>query len=486
MRALAHSQTDAMAFLQSFKPAFTTRSNGLSWPNHERTWWNASKYIRGLLRPGDNTVTDIADNVSTEQEQLERFVRESPWEHAEVERHLHEQVPADMQGEDAILIVDAMPIPKRGTRSVGAARQWCSVLGKVENCQVTVNTILSRPGKQANADQVTWPLAMRLFLSKKWVGDEAAAYDSAKERRRYAELREATGVPEDVEYRPKHAIALEQVERAVAAGIEHDCVVGDIGFGRPKAFREGLRGLDEPYALEVEPAKVNFVPEETEILEPGGQRKHPAYPEDVAAKTAKEIAEDIEAAQEWTEIAWNEGTKETLSGEFYRTRVRVVEKAAYRWVSAETGWLLLKKNHGTEDDENADNGEVRGLKAWICWGLDERSLDELVDRSQLRWTIERFHQDNKDELGAGEYQGRTWTGFHHHLAAVMLGHAFIAERRLERGIGREDLPSFQQVVRDVVRENATQELLAEHDLDRTQAEEIGVHMLRGFSGWKDI
>lgn len=172
---------------------------------------------------------------------------------------------------------------------------------------------------------------------------------------------------------------------------------------------------------------------------------------------------------------------------FYRTQVRVVEKATYRWVSEETGWLLLKKNHGTEDEDNdEEDDEVRGLKAWICWGLDERSLEELVDRTQLRWTIERFHQDSKGELGAGEYQGRTWTGFHHHLSAVMLAHAFIADQRLERGFDREDLPSFQQVVRDLVKENATQDLMAEQGFGRAQAEEIAVQMLRGYSGWKGM
>lgn len=191
-----------------------------------------------MIRPGDNTVTDVADNLHTDAEQLERFARESPWEHGEVERHLHQRMPEGMQGKDAALIVDAMPIPKRGTRSVGAARQWCRVLGKAENCHVTVNPILARPGTYDNPDQVHWPLAMRLFLPKKWVGDETAEYDSPEERRRYPELREAAGVPEDVEYRPKYEIALEQVERAVAAGIEHDCVVGNIGFGRPRAFME--------------------------------------------------------------------------------------------------------------------------------------------------------------------------------------------------------------------------------------------------------
>ncbi|MCW8172911.1 hypothetical protein D8S78_14865 [Natrialba swarupiae] len=54
-------------------------------------------------------------------------------------------------------------------------------------------------------------------------------------------------------------------------------------------------------------------------------------------------------------------------------------------MSDETGWLLLKKNHGGSDDD--EDGE---LKAWVCWGVDDASLEQLVSWSQVRWTIEQF------------------------------------------------------------------------------------------------
>ncbi len=59
-----------------------------------------------------------------------------------------------------------MGIPKSGEDSVGVARQWCGATGKVDNCQVTVNCTLARPGERQNADQLTWPLGMRLYLPK--------------------------------------------------------------------------------------------------------------------------------------------------------------------------------------------------------------------------------------------------------------------------------------------------------------------------------
>lgn len=59
-------------------------------------------------------------------EQLKRFVRESPWEHEQVEEHLRAAVPRGVEGLDTALIVDGMGIPEKGDHCVGVARQWWS------------------------------------------------------------------------------------------------------------------------------------------------------------------------------------------------------------------------------------------------------------------------------------------------------------------------------------------------------------------------
>jgi len=79
MSETSRSQAEGLQFLTNYRSAFTTRPDGSSWPKFERTWHNAARYFRGLLRPGNpNTVTDIAKKMNTDQERLERFVRESP------------------------------------------------------------------------------------------------------------------------------------------------------------------------------------------------------------------------------------------------------------------------------------------------------------------------------------------------------------------------------------------------------------------------
>jgi SRSO17 transposase len=140
---------------------------------------------------------------------------------------LRERTPEAVQGDDAALIVDGMGIPKAGTDSVGVSRQWCGATGKIDNCQVTVNCTLARPGKRHNTDQVTWPLGMRLYLSKKWADAADADYDSQQERERYAQRRNDATLPDEIEYQSKRDLAVASLAQIAATDLDYGCIVGD-------------------------------------------------------------------------------------------------------------------------------------------------------------------------------------------------------------------------------------------------------------------
>ena len=486
MNELAHNYGDSAGFLREYKVCLATRADGSSWPNWETTWLRGTQYFRGLVRPGSNkSIAGIASMVDIKQEKLERFVRESAWEYENVEDQLRMTAPEAAQGAASALILDGMGIPKQGHDSVGVGHQWCGATGKMDNCQVTVNLTLASPGQHRNADQISWPLGMRLYTPKKWVGDDSSVYDTTQEQQQYAERREDAGISDDIEYQPKHEIGGNLVEEAADSGLDFGCVLGDSNFGKSPELRRRLRDEAIPYALELVPSKFPVVDEEAPLQEesesgssdPDETRWKISEDEEIFSPEdlAQEV-EDTDTDLEWEHIDWAEGTKETLSGDFYRTRVRVVTDRANPKVGEETGWLLIEKT--TNDDE--DNSTV-SVKAWICWDLDESSLDELVQWTHLRWSIERFHEDIKQHLGADEFQGRSWDGFHRHLAVVMLAHAFIATHRLEAG---QDLPSFETVMQRIVREAAIQQLMENLNFDRETATDAVEEMLQGFTDWR--
>src|SRR3712207_9542749 len=95
-------------------------------------------------------------------------------------------------------IVDDTSVPKKGKDSVGVARQYCGQLGKVDNCQALVTLSL------ANATAAL-PIAARLYLPDEWARDE--------------ERRAQVGVPLDVAFQTKPAIALAQIRATHAAGV---------------------------------------------------------------------------------------------------------------------------------------------------------------------------------------------------------------------------------------------------------------------------
>ena len=237
-------------------------------------------------------------------------------------------------------------------------------------------------------------------------------------------------------------------------------------------------------SLSSKPGGLNIVAESAPVLEPGPTdkrgppRQYHTVPDDVDPETSAEIADQLED-DDWTEVTWNEGTTGDLTGSFSRKRVRVCTDAYFGRVGEETGWLVLQRDHhpGTNDGE----GE---LAAWLCWGLDESSLEELVKWAHLRWTIEQYHCDIKQVLGADEFQGRIWRGFHHHhMAGVMLTQAFVTTHRLKTGEADGGFDSFEEVTRQLVQTAAIQRLMDEHGLDRATVETIGTDMLRGFSEW---
>src|SRR5437660_1549086 len=161
----------------------------LLWPE-QRT--NAQHYVEGLLSDLDSKdVESIAYLHDRERQGLQKFIGQADWDHSPLMTELVRQVGSALGEADGVLVFDPSAFPKKGTESVGVQRQWCGRLGKVENCQVGVYLGYVSRKDHALAD-------VRLYLPKEWATD--------RKRRKKA------GVPEEIRFRTRHALALEMLD----------------------------------------------------------------------------------------------------------------------------------------------------------------------------------------------------------------------------------------------------------------------------------
>jgi hypothetical protein len=236
----------------------------------QRCW--APVYLKGLILPGERkSVEPLAARVAPgSTEQRHHFIGGSPWATGPLEAVLAKEADRLVGGPEAVLVIDDTALPKQGKHSVGVARQYCGCLGKRANCQVLVSLTLAR-------GEVPVPVGLRLFLPDEWTTDpeRCARAGVPEERRRLL---------------AKPEIALEEVDRLIAAGVRFGRVLADAGYGAGAAFRLGLSARGLLWAVGVLKVQ-NVYPAAVGLLWPtaatGRPRKHPVPSEaPVAAEAA--------------------------------------------------------------------------------------------------------------------------------------------------------------------------------------------------------
>src|ERR1019366_4074117 len=153
--------------------------------------------MRGERKGGEPMAAVTApDRTAAQHQSLLHFVGQSPWSDEKVLAKVGEMVLPSIESHGPIeaWIIDDTGFPKTGEHSVGVARQYCGQLGKRENCQVAVS--LSVPNHHARL-----PVAWRLYLPKEWAANH--------------ERRGKAGVPDQIDFKTKPEIALEQIEAAL-------------------------------------------------------------------------------------------------------------------------------------------------------------------------------------------------------------------------------------------------------------------------------
>ncbi len=214
-------QTDRLtSFLQRYLPRFYRSEQRVT----------AALVIRGRLGGLERKTSDpIAIEAGLPRKPIQFFVGSGKWDDEAVMAELRQHVREELADPNGVVVIDPSSFPKKGTESCGVDRQWCGLLGKVDNCQLGVFLAYATEAGYA-------PLDRRLYLPKEWADDAAR--------------REKCHVPEEVEFRETWRIALELLDRSLP-GLPHGWITGDDELGRASEFRAALRERRERYALDV-------------------------------------------------------------------------------------------------------------------------------------------------------------------------------------------------------------------------------------------
>jgi SRSO17 transposase len=231
------------------------------------------------------------------------------------------------------------------------------------------------------------PVDMDLYLPESWAEDRARC-------------REAH-IPDDVVYRAKWRIALDLIERNVAAGVPLGLMLADSAYGDVGAFRDGVRVLGFDYALDVK-SHTRVV-----IVCHDGEETDPMSVETVA---------DIIGARSYRKVTWRQGSRSALAARFAMVRVRVVTGCDVR---GEEQWLVIEKPTRAAPPEH-----------YVLTTLPKAmSRKQMVRRIKQRWRTERTYEDLKGELGLDHFEGRTYTGWQHHVSCTLTCFAFLVAER---------------------------------------------------------
>ncbi len=374
-------------FLSSFRRCFPRRES----------FDHLGTYCRGLISDlARKSVEPIALAGGCAVRTLQLFLTNHVWDHdavlAATQRRIAlEHLPAPGQKDadelGVIGLIDETSVAKKGDKTPGVQRQYCGAKGKIDNCIVTVHLAVKHARFLAMLDS-------DLFIPE-------ASWDLDRQRCKDAHI------PENITYRAKWLIALEQIDRATANGVRFDWLTFDEWYGGKPEFLFQLEERGRNYVCEV---PRNFMCW-------AAMPRHNSLQRPFAAKRVEQVARGSKAfrSQAWQTVHLK---RETLAPQTWTVKAAQVHLSRDGKPTAErTHWLIIAKNPETDE-----------VKYFVSNAPPKTRLTTLLKVAFCRASVEHAFRLVKTEIGFGHFEGRSYVGLLRHMilcGAVML---FVAEQ----------------------------------------------------------
>ena len=382
-------------YLNRFVDCFARRDTGAHFP----------VYVEGQLSDlAAKSCEPMALAAGVAPRTLQEFLAHYRWDESRMRDKLQEIVIREHAGPNSIGIIDETSDVKKGDKTPGVQRQWCGTVGKQENCIVTVHLGYATGDFHCLIDG-------ELFLPESWSGD--------RERCR------AAGIPDEMVYRPKWQIALELYDRALENGVSFDWLTVDEGYGSKPLFLQGLGERGQHFVAEV---PVNFscwtrAPKVTSRpyrkSNRGRNRKAPRVTADSRPPSWVRDLLDCSPAlrdQRWVRYHIKDGEKGPLVWEAKHTRVTMKDDGGLPGMRLH---LIVARNV-------LDHEEV---KFFVSNAPANTKVQTMLLVAFSRWRVERCFQDQKQEIGVDQWEGRHYLGLKRHLILSCVSYLFLARSR---------------------------------------------------------
>ncbi len=378
------------ALLEMFRPCFRRTASFDHW----------GRYIVGLITDlKRKSIEPIALAAGVAVRTLQEFLADFVWDHRRADTMLRQLVMDRHGSEDAIGVIDASAHAKQGDKTPGVKRQWCGERGKKENCVVGQHLLYTNNDPH---NPFTCVVASDLFLPEDWANDRARCQEA--------------GIPDEVVYRPKWQISLDQVEEAIGDGVRFSWLTFDEEYGSVPAFWFGLDRLGQRGIGEVR-ANSRCWP-----TRPHCRSTQTAH----ASKRVDNVCRysPVFTRKKWRRITIKDTTRGPMVWEIKTARVHLVDASGP--VSQPTDrkyWLILARNPAT--------GEI---KYFVSNAAATAILKEMLEVAFSRWHVEKWFGRAKQEAGFGAFEVRTYTSLiRHWLSSRMAMYFLAAETQRLRG-----------------------------------------------------
>ena len=397
--------------LNPFKGLFLTKTHPVS--------QKALSYIRGLFKSEKNRAncTSISDSLGEfDHQSLNHLLTESPWSHIKVLEVLSLKAgELFKEDQEVALLIDEVGFRKKGKHSACVGRQYLGCIGKQDNGQVAVVAGLSQGRHYC-------PIDGRLFMPESW------EYDHYR--------RKKAKIPDHINHQTKPQMALLMVEDFKKRGVRFDYLAFNALYGSSSDFIDTLNSAGMQFIGDVKEnvsiylQEPRFAVPEKPAGTPGRHYKRPVA--DQPTCSLNQYTSRLTLENDFEQIAFRDGTKQKIKAFFHQKQV----------------WICTDKQKGTLLKlQLIIRKDLDGTMKYSFCNMHQDSLPQIAARQGQRVFVERIFEEGKNQMGMGDYQVRSWEGFHKHITLCFLAFYYVAYQKLKY---EEDLPLTAPVIRKLV------------------------------------